>query len=220
MSTTSSIIQDQEGFSDRLRKIRTERGLSQQQMAGILKVSYSCYNSWENGKRLPRLNRFRDVADTLNIKVEDLTSPNLSLPVESEKEIPVVDGSMFIGENSPTLVFLKAAHRTTEYLNDFIKPEDLFFFKVKGHAMTRDRGISINDGMIALCTRKFDPRTINHSIVVISRKKREAEIRQINFDGEQVFLESWNEDYDTVKVAQTDVIIWGKILNVSFKFDS
>lgn len=59
-------------FGKRLRELRKEKGLTQQQLGdivGVTKVSICCY---ENGTRTPTLETLIDLADALNTKITDL----------------------------------------------------------------------------------------------------------------------------------------------------
>ena len=42
-------------FGKQIKKIRTDRGLTQEQMAGMLNVSRQAISTWENNKKLPDL---------------------------------------------------------------------------------------------------------------------------------------------------------------------
>ena len=42
-------------FGKQIKKIRTDRGLTQEQMAGMLNVSRQAISNWENNKNLPDL---------------------------------------------------------------------------------------------------------------------------------------------------------------------
>ena len=59
-------------FSEQLVKLRTEQGLSQQQLAMKLFVNRSTIARWENGSRVPDLVLLRRLADCLNVKITDL----------------------------------------------------------------------------------------------------------------------------------------------------
>lgn len=59
-------------FGKRLRELRKEKGLTQQQLGdivGVTKVSICCY---ENGTRTPTLETLIDLADALNTKLTSL----------------------------------------------------------------------------------------------------------------------------------------------------
>ena len=56
-------------MGDRLRGIRMERGLKQQELAGILKVSRTRLSKWELGQAMP--------PQAISLKIESISmSPN------------------------------------------------------------------------------------------------------------------------------------------------
>ncbi len=59
-------------IAEALRKLRMERGLSQQQLADMLFVDRSSIASWESGRRSPDAAFISKLADTLKVDVEEL----------------------------------------------------------------------------------------------------------------------------------------------------
>ena len=55
-----------------LKKIRKERGFSQRYMADQLKIGISTYNQYENSNRKIPLDKAKDIAKILNMKIEDI----------------------------------------------------------------------------------------------------------------------------------------------------
>lgn len=61
-----------DSFADRLRRFRTEKGLSQQQLAAKMLVDRSSIARWENGSRSPDILLMPRLADCLGVAVADL----------------------------------------------------------------------------------------------------------------------------------------------------
>ena len=59
-------------FAERLRKLRTEKGLSQQQLAMKMMVDRSSIARWENGTRSPDITLMPRLAECLGVEVSDL----------------------------------------------------------------------------------------------------------------------------------------------------
>jgi transcriptional regulator with XRE-family HTH domain len=59
-------------FAKNLKKIRQERGLSQDQFAKICKVHYSTIFYWESGKRTPKLDEIKRIAKALDVTIAQL----------------------------------------------------------------------------------------------------------------------------------------------------
>lgn len=47
------MIREQENFSERVKDVRRQLGLSQEELAHALGVSFATVNRWENGKTKP-----------------------------------------------------------------------------------------------------------------------------------------------------------------------
>lgn len=61
-------------FSNTLKKLRTEKGLSQQELADKLYVTNATVSRWESGNRLPDAMMIYRLAKVLNTNVELLFS--------------------------------------------------------------------------------------------------------------------------------------------------
>jgi transcriptional regulator with XRE-family HTH domain len=59
-------------FSDRLRRAREERGLSQAQLGEKAGLQAAAISHFENGRRSPSFDNLRALADALNIATDDL----------------------------------------------------------------------------------------------------------------------------------------------------
>lgn len=77
------------GFSDRLKKLREEKGLSQEQLAEKLDINRTSVVHYESGSdRIPRTKRLQEIADFFNVSVDYLLgrSDEKNLTVK-EKEV-------------------------------------------------------------------------------------------------------------------------------------
>ncbi len=59
-------------FSEKLKKLRCERGISQAELAGALHVSRSAVAKWENGLGMPSKESITMIAEYFGISVEEL----------------------------------------------------------------------------------------------------------------------------------------------------
>lgn len=80
-------------LSKRLRFLRKELNLTQQQVADALKIKRSAYTYYETGKSTPKLNTLNDIARIYNITLDELLDDDFNegdgLRVKSNN--PVVD---------------------------------------------------------------------------------------------------------------------------------
>lgn len=75
-------MSNMEHFGERVRRIRSERGLTQQHLADAVGVSgQSLVGMWERGKALPSLSRLRDLASALGVTADELIS-NADLTIQ------------------------------------------------------------------------------------------------------------------------------------------
>lgn len=105
-------------LGDTLCRLRTERGLSQQQLANRLHVTRSAIANWEAGHRLPDVATIFKIAESLNVDLAMLLaaaddsqeSANILLlddsPIALEGGIPILQEAFpnanVIGVSSPT----------------------------------------------------------------------------------------------------------------------
>lgn len=59
-------------FSQRFRSLRTERGLTQADIAERLGLTNRAVGAWESGRSRPRLDKLNQLAEMLGVKVSDL----------------------------------------------------------------------------------------------------------------------------------------------------
>lgn len=57
----------------RLYELRTEKGLSQRDMAKVLHVSQSTYNNWENGKTEPCIAQLVEMSKFFEVSIDYIT---------------------------------------------------------------------------------------------------------------------------------------------------
>ncbi len=79
-------------FSERVKKVRKEAGLTQKELAQILKLSSGTIAMWETGKREPKLEAMVHLSKTLNKSVDYLIGlsedelPQRTDKIESNEE--------------------------------------------------------------------------------------------------------------------------------------
>lgn len=68
----ADLVLAMEAFADRLRELREARGLTQARLAELLDTSPRVYNRWETGAALPRLDTLVQLADLLEVSLDEL----------------------------------------------------------------------------------------------------------------------------------------------------
>ena len=69
-----------ETFGSRLRALRKKAGLSQEELADVLGISYMTVRRWEAGKASPRVEDVPSIAQALGVPDADLLDTNASIP--------------------------------------------------------------------------------------------------------------------------------------------
>ena len=99
-------------FADTLKKLRTKKGISQNQLANLMFINRTTVSKWENGTRLPdaaMINRLArvlevDVSTLLSIAAESDESPNIIM-VDDNKAI-LSDGLLTLEEVIPNAIIM------------------------------------------------------------------------------------------------------------------
>ncbi|MCX5667716.1 MAG: response regulator [Candidatus Omnitrophica bacterium] len=79
-------------FGDSIKKIREEKGFSQEELARKLDVAQSTIGMWESGKRTPKLDELNRLSRVLNITINRLIGQMKERKVELVKNEIYVDG--------------------------------------------------------------------------------------------------------------------------------
>ncbi len=57
-------------FSERIKRLRKNKGLKQQELAEILGIKRNTYSDWENGKTEPSFENLIKLADLLEVSID------------------------------------------------------------------------------------------------------------------------------------------------------
>ena len=91
-----------QSFANTLKQLRTERNLSQKQMAELLYVDRSTVATWENGNRIPDTLLLSRIAECLDIDMQVLLT-NVELAEEIPNVILVDDEKIILSGGLPIL---------------------------------------------------------------------------------------------------------------------
>ena len=207
MASTAKLL-ERNIVAKRLTELRIKKGMTQAEMSRVLGVAYASYNQWENGIRIPRMQNLNALASKLGVPIafflgEDYEQNDLDIT----NSLPLLNGTMFVNQTQLNDVLIKGSR----YNPSVEISSDKFCFKIRDHSMTRSQGQSINVGMTVVCTKKFTPEEIKHSISCISIRQKEAMIREINFDSGKVIVTPWNNYYDELIIPVGEIKVWGRV---------
>lgn len=196
-------------FNERLRQLRRDRGLSQQELADQLRLidsysrglSKSSINMYERGEREPGFETLETIADYFNVDMDYLLgrsdtgpSANLSniLPIPSMREVPIV-GDIACGQ--PILAVENAEE--TAFVPDAVRAD--FCLRCKGDSM---RDARILDGDLVFIRRQ--PQVENGQIAAV-RIGEEATLKKVYLHPDRVVLRACNPLYADLVYEGTDL---------------
>ena len=195
-------------FSERLRQLRNERGISQQTLANSLgDISKSSINMYERGEREPGLETLEEIADFFNVDMDFLLGksnipnkaragavlPDNIIPMPEMRKIPLI-GCIACG--APILA--------EEHIEDYIDiPKHIhadFALTCKGDSMINAR---IFDGDIVYI-RKQD--TVDNGEIAAVLIEDEATLKRVRLYDDHISLEPENPQY-------RPIVYWGEEMN-------
>lgn len=200
-------------FSDRLRFLRTSKGLSQADFAKQIKISKSSVNMYERGEREPNFKTLEQIADYFNVDMDYLLGKSdivnkaqwsLQIPVATNivpmpemRKIPLV-GTIACGQ--PIL----ADENIEEYISIPRGISGDFALTCKGDSMINAR---IFDGDIVYI-RQQD--TVDNGEIAAVLIDGEATLKRVRLFEDHISLEPenpmykpfvyWNEEMNTVRI--------------------
>lgn len=110
-------------FSETIRRIRIEKGLSQQQCADLMNVDRSTIAGWETGRRMPDVDMITRISNALDTDVSYLVSIS-----QDEQESPIVimvdDERIILSGGIPVIKKVLP----NAYVKGFTKPSEALDF--------------------------------------------------------------------------------------------
>ena len=82
------------GFSENLRRMRKEKGMSQEDLAQQLQISRQAVSQWENREYYPEIEKLIMIADLFEVSLDELMKGELEKNRTSHK--PVFTGQIMI----------------------------------------------------------------------------------------------------------------------------
>ncbi len=72
-------------FNEKLQQLRKQKGLTQEELAGMLYVSRTAVSKWESGRGYPSIDSLRAIAAFFSVSIDDLLSGDEVLNVAEEE---------------------------------------------------------------------------------------------------------------------------------------
>ena len=140
-------------FGETLRHLRTEKGLSQQQLADRLHVERASVTNWEAGRRIPSIDMLFQIAEALEVDAATLLAaagersevPNVLL---LDDEPIILDGSILVLRELMPKANVIGFTKSLEALTFFREnPVTLVFLDIE---LARSSGLELCRQMLAL----------------------------------------------------------------------
>lgn len=193
-------------FATRLKSLRKEKNLTQQQLADLCFLEKSSVCRWEAGANFPNQNIQARLADIFNVSVDyllgrtDIRNANLAPPSETVLDMPIIgsvragmDGNIVSDDTGDTRRIAAAALHG--------RPDEYFLLRVRGDSMYPE----VLDGDCVL-VRKMDS-VESGSMAVVLYDEDYATVKWVEYvEGEDwVRLVPNNPAYPPVRVEGAEL---------------
>lgn len=190
----------------RMAEQRKMLGMTQQQVADLVGLSFQQISSYERGHRRPPRDRIPKLAEVLHMSVEEFFDPedlpDDAYPATDEMvSIPVIAqvnaGLPRMAEESYEEMEPVAAH--------LVRGGEYFWLRVEGDSMV---GIGIRPGALVLVRRQ--PEVKDGEIAVVDVEGEGATIKRVFRSNGELILVAENPAYPPMKVPASKARIIGK----------
>lgn len=206
-------------IKDKLKQLRKDRGLKQEDVAFKLNMSTSAYGYYEQGKTTPPLYNLKKLANLYNISISELTGEKndtvemLGQAVTMNK-YPYIDD--YVSAGSPvTIEGMKDVpniYVPDELLGSYAGSKRLFFLKVNGESMNK---IIPNGSTIGVISYDSINDIKNGDIVVYSTEDHSFAVKYFYKEENKLIFKpssTYHYYYDKVFDINDNIRIIGKVV--------
>lgn len=201
-------------LSDRLKKLRAEKGLYQKDVAAAANIDRTTYIKYEKGTSNPDSETLTAIANLFGVSVDYLVgkqTPSKQQP--KGVKIPVF-GRVAAGIPIDAIEDILDYEEITE---DEVSKGEYFALKIKGNSMEP----RIYNGDIVIVRRQND---VNNGDIAIVLDGDDATCKKIKKTPEGVFLQSLNPNYEAMyysnkEIENRPILILGKVVECRSKFE-
>ena len=190
-----------------LKKIREAKGYTQKEFAEICKIAPSRYNHYENGNRQPDLETIEEIANNLEVSIDDLFGRKKGV------KIPVF-GSVAAGIPISAIEDIIDWEEITE---EMAHSGEYFGLVIRGDSMEP----KFSTGDVVIVRAQPTAETGDISIVMIAGE--DATCKKIKKTPEGIMLISLNPEYEPMfysnkQIESLPITIIGKVVELRAKF--
>ena len=205
-------------FSERMRELRKEKGISLEKLANILGTTKATLSRYENNMRIPKIEFVQQLANYFDVSVDYLLGKtnirNTKMlakaglyEVDEMIQIPIV-GAVHAGINGTVAFedYLGTENIEKEAVKD---GEKYFFLKVKGDSMYPE----IKEGDLVFVRQQCDVENGDLAVVIINGD--EGIVKRVIKKDNTIILQSINPMYEPIVITSAiDFAIVGKVKRV------
>lgn len=198
-------------LGEKLKKLRIQKRITQQQMAEILNINRTTYNKYETGAIIPPSYMCKELSEYFNVSVDYL----LEINQEKKKgfKIPVLG---YVKAGIP----IEAVEEIVDYeeiTEELSRTGEFFGLTIKGDSM--EPRIKNNDVVIV----KKQPTVENGQVAVILVNGQDATVKKISLNENGMTLIPFNSSYEPIsysnkEIKELPVEIIGRVVELRGKF--
>ncbi|WP_340373368.1 XRE family transcriptional regulator [Peribacillus sp. FSL E2-0218] len=210
-------------IGERIKLLRKERKMTQEDLAKILKVAPTAVSAWESGRNKPLMDKLSMMSTCFDIPLSHLVDgtpivkKDSSIEFLNEKNVRLIGvyGNIPAGEPNFTNEYIEAYMPT---LNSMLKNnKDYFFLRVKGNSMNKE----FSDGSLILVEKTSYLEDGNIGVVLVNG--HEATVKHVRIAAETITLIPCSTDpfYEkkTYHFKNDQVNILGKVVQAIKLYD-
>lgn len=185
-------------FSSNLKRLRKEKGMTQEELAKQLDKDYSTIGKWENGTRSPIMLDVLKIAELFELDLNELVQTNIIYDEPKTNKIAIY-GSIKAG------LPLESQNDIVEYMDvpkKWLKGnKQLFGLKISGDSMMP----KYQNGEIVIFERTDDIETYKNKDCAVMINGTESTFKKVQLNDNGIVLQPYNASYDIQFYSNEDI---------------